>query len=92
VATTAPNVLYKVDVLLGNGNGTFGSTTAFSTTYGPFWIVVADLNGDGKPDLAIAHCCGETDTTFKFATATAPSSRTCTWRPAFLPRRYRWRT
>jgi len=66
VATSAPNVLYKVDVLLGNGNGTFGATTAFSTEYGPFWIAVADLNGDGKPDLAIAHCCGETDTTFKF--------------------------
>jgi uncharacterized protein (TIGR03437 family) len=66
VATRAPSFTYSVDVLLGNGNGTFGATTAFSTSYGPAWIAVADLNGDGKPDLAIAHCCGETDTTFKF--------------------------
>jgi uncharacterized protein (TIGR03437 family) len=66
VATRAPSFAYNVDVLLGNGNGTFGPTTAFSTTYGPNWIAVSDLNGDGKPDLAIAHCCGATDTTFKF--------------------------
>jgi uncharacterized protein (TIGR03437 family) len=66
VATRAPSFAYNVDVLLGNGNGTFGSTATFTTSYGPAWIAVADLNGDGKPDLAIAHCCGETDTTFKF--------------------------
>jgi len=66
VATTAPSFTYNVDVLLGKGNGTFGSTASFSTDYGPAWIAVADLNGDGKPDLAIAHCCGETDTTFMF--------------------------
>jgi uncharacterized protein (TIGR03437 family) len=64
VATRAPNFTYSVDVLLGKGDGTFGSTASFSTEYGPTWIAVADLNGDGKPDLAIAHCCGDTDTTF----------------------------
>ena len=66
LSSSTPNLLYNVDVLLGNGNGTFGSTATFTTSYGPAWIAVADLNGDGKPDLAIAHCCGETDTTFKF--------------------------
>jgi uncharacterized protein (TIGR03437 family) len=66
VATPAPNFVYKVAVLLGNGNGTFGAANLQPTTYGPAWIAVADLNGDGIPDLAIAHCCGETDTTFKF--------------------------
>lgn len=64
VATRAPSFAYNVDVLLGKGNGTFSPATAFSTEYGPAWIAVADLNGDGKPDLAIAHCCGATDTTF----------------------------
>jgi len=66
VATRAPSFAYNVDVLLGNGNGTFGSTASFTTSHGPAWIAVADLNGDGKPDLAIAHCCGATDTTFMF--------------------------
>jgi uncharacterized protein (TIGR03437 family) len=64
VATGAPNFTYDVAVLRGVGNGTFGSTALFPTDYGPAWIAVADLNGDGKPDLAIAHCCGDTDTTF----------------------------
>ena len=66
VATSAPNFVYRVAVLLGNGNGTFGSTAQFVTDYGPAWIAVADLNGDGKPDLAIAHCCGDTDATFMY--------------------------
>ena len=64
VATSAPNFAYRVAVLLGNGNGTFGSTNLIVTSYGPKWIVVTDLDGDGKPDLAIAHCCGSPDTTF----------------------------
>ena len=63
VATRAPSFTYRVAVLLGNGSGTFGAATLFPTDYGPAWIAVADLNGDGKPDLAIAHCCGETDAT-----------------------------
>jgi uncharacterized protein (TIGR03437 family) len=64
VTTSAANFTYNVAVLLGHGNGTFSPAAMFSTDYGPAWIAVADLNGDGKPDLAIAHCCGDTDTTF----------------------------
>ena len=64
VATRAPSYVYEVAVLLGVGNGTFGQANMFTTEYGPAWIAVADLNGDGKPDLAIAHCCGATDATF----------------------------
>ena len=64
VATSVPNFAYRVAVLLGNGNGTFGSTNLIATSYGPKWIAVADLDGDGKQDLAIAHCCGAPDATF----------------------------
>jgi len=45
-------------VLLGNGNGTFQTAVAFSS--GDFYaasLAVADLNGDGKPDLVLANSC-----------------------------------
>ncbi len=46
-----------VNILLGNGDGTFtaSQSSPFPTGYAPQAIVVADLNGDGKLDLAIAN-------------------------------------
>jgi hypothetical protein len=46
-----------VDVLLGNGNGTFQPPKTFATGYGPESVAVADLTGDGKPpnDLVVAN-------------------------------------
>ena len=44
-----------VGVLLGNGDGTFGSETIYSTSgdgQGPSGAVVADFNRDGNPDIA----------------------------------------
>jgi hypothetical protein len=49
--------LNTVDVFLGAGDGTFGSAVTLSTSsdiYGPDAAAVADFNGDGKLDLAIA--------------------------------------
>jgi hypothetical protein len=46
---------YYVAVLLGNGNGTFQSPSYIATAEEPTSIAVADINGDGKLDLAIAH-------------------------------------
>src|SRR5262249_33579220 len=44
----------SVAVLPGNGNGTFGSPLVFSTVSNPNQATVADLNGDGLPDLSTA--------------------------------------
>jgi hypothetical protein len=45
-----------VTVLLGNGDGTFTPTQTNSpTAVNPHSIVVADFNGDGKMDLAVAN-------------------------------------
>jgi hypothetical protein len=44
----------KVSVLLGNGNGTFQAAKEYTTGTAPVSVAVADLNGDGKPDLVVA--------------------------------------
>jgi hypothetical protein len=41
----------SVAVLLGNGDGTFGSSTSLALPCGPD-LHIADLNGDGRLDLA----------------------------------------
>jgi FG-GAP-like repeat/FG-GAP repeat len=43
-----------VEVLLGNGDGTFQSPMSISLPGIPNGLVVADLNGDGWPDVALA--------------------------------------
>ena len=45
-----------VDALLGNGDGTFQAAETYSSGNAePTSIAVADLNGDGKPDLVAAN-------------------------------------
>lgn len=65
-----------VDVLLGNGDGTFQAPTSYpvANNQNPS-IAVGDFNGDGKPDLAtpttfegIAVLLGNGDGTFQTAT------------------------
>src|SRR5262249_46353098 len=44
-----------ISVLLGNGDGTFAKHVDYSESANPRSMVTADLNGDGKLDLAIAN-------------------------------------
>jgi hypothetical protein len=56
----------QVVVLLGNGDGTFRAPTLTSTSTSPPMIAVTDLNGDGKPDLVLADCCGLSEASYLF--------------------------
>lgn len=52
---------HTVSVLLGNGDGTFQAQSIYNTGSDPHSVAVADLNGDGIPDLAVAN---QLDNTF----------------------------
>jgi hypothetical protein len=42
-------------MLLGNGNGTFAAAQNFAVGTSPQSVTVADVNGDGQPDLIVAN-------------------------------------
>jgi hypothetical protein len=44
-----------VSVLLGNGDGTFQSAVNYTVGKSPLFLAVADVNGDGHPDLITAN-------------------------------------
>jgi FG-GAP-like repeat len=52
-----------LDLLLGNGDGSFQAPVEFDSTNGVS-AVVGDFNSDGKPDLAVAGLVGDTVSVF----------------------------
>jgi hypothetical protein len=53
-----------VGVLLGNGDGTFKPVVTYgSGGYEAQSVAVADVNGDGKPDLVVANACADSNCT-----------------------------
>jgi len=88
VVANAGVLLYPGDVtvLMGNGDGTFGTPAIYPAGQDPFSVALGDYNGDGKLDLAVADesvdqvsiLAGNGDGTFgpptAFATGTLPFS------------------
>jgi hypothetical protein len=53
--TNADSRINTVSILLGTGIGTFLAPTPFGVGTRPSSVAIGDLNGDGKPDLAVAN-------------------------------------
>jgi uncharacterized protein (UPF0548 family) len=45
-----------VSVLLGKGDGTFESAVEYASGLSAWSVAVADVNGDGQPDLLVGSC------------------------------------
>jgi hypothetical protein len=49
-----------VDIMLGNGNGTFEPPVSYATAPDPRMVIAGDFNSDGKVDLATTNAESET--------------------------------
>jgi hypothetical protein len=45
----------RVDVILGNGDGIFQTPLSFATVSSPYWLIAADVNGDGITDIVTVN-------------------------------------
>jgi hypothetical protein len=86
------NFAGAVDVLLGNGNGTFRSVVSYSSGgSGAQSVAVGDLNGDGKPDVVLANSSlGLSTVAVLLQRATTSTSLTSSLNPSIYGQKVKW--
>jgi hypothetical protein len=84
VATTGNDEVNGSDVVIfmGKGDGTFKPGVLYPTEFGGDTLQVADFNGDGKLDLIVGHCCGDSDITYLLGSGNGCFNRNRPSRPA----------
>jgi hypothetical protein len=72
-----------VDVLLGNGDGTFQPAVTYASGGGDAWsVAVVDVNGDGKPDLVVANMCSKSNCSARGVVSVLLGNGNGTFQPA----------
>jgi uncharacterized protein (TIGR03437 family) len=64
VATMESSGAGAVAILVGRGDGTFQTNSYVTSQSGTTALAIADFNGDGKPDLVVDACCGDTEMSY----------------------------
>jgi hypothetical protein len=64
VPAIANNFKNEVLIFLGKGDGTFLTPISLTASQPDANVIVGDFNGDGKPDLLLANCCGDTSMSY----------------------------
>src|SRR5204863_8854726 len=68
----------RLSLLLGNGDGTFQSQITLATGNHPYSVTVGDLDGDGKPDMAVLNSAAENVSVFLNRTQSVFTGQTYT--------------
>jgi uncharacterized protein (TIGR03437 family) len=85
LAVLQENQVSQIQILLGNGDGTFRTGLILPTAFGANTAVAADLNGDGYMDLIVGHCCGETADTYLLGNGDGTFQQEVTFRAGASP-------
>lgn len=79
------NSANNISILLGDGNGNFGTATNYAVGSGPIYVASGDFNGDGKRDLVTVNA-GSNDISILLGEGTGSFKGSITYPTGLTPR------